>query len=90
MRMLEEDYEKYHCRGVKIGPVYQGLHPHAPEYYKIYEYCEKHHLPIMTHMATTFSSGVPLSYVRREMTYIWTPPSTTMTKFSPKNHASYV
>lgn len=62
MRMLEEDYEKYHCRGVKIGPVYQGLHPHAPEYYKIYEYCEKHHLPIMTHMATTFSSGVPLSY----------------------------
>lgn len=62
MQKLNEDYEKYHCRGVKIGPVYQGLHPHSPEYYEIYEFCEAHHLPIMTHMAATFSSGVPLSY----------------------------
>ena len=52
------------CKGVKLGPVYQGKHPHDPVYYKIYEYCEDNQLPIMIHMATTFSSGVPLEYAR--------------------------
>lgn len=62
MQQLERDHKAYGCRGVKLGPIYQGLHPHAPEYYQIYEYCEKHGLPILTHMAATFSSGVPLEY----------------------------
>ena len=52
------------CKGLKVGPIYQGLHPHDPIYYKIYDYCEQNNLPIMTHMATTFSSGVPLEYAR--------------------------
>lgn len=64
MEQLAFEYESRHCRGVKLGPIYQGLHPHDPLYYKIYEYCEKHHLTIITHMATTFSSGVPLEYAR--------------------------
>lgn len=64
MEQLEEDHKVYGCKGVKLGPVYQGFHPHAPEYYQIYEYCEKNGLPILTHMATTFSSGVPLEYAR--------------------------
>jgi hypothetical protein len=52
------------CRGVKLGPVYQGVHPHDPRYREIYAYCQEHGLPIITHMATTFSSGVPLEYAR--------------------------
>ena len=52
------------CKGIKLGPVYQGKHPHDPVYYKIYEYCENNQLPIMIHMATTFSGGVPLEYAR--------------------------
>jgi predicted TIM-barrel fold metal-dependent hydrolase len=52
------------CKGVKLGPIYQGLHPHDPKYYRIYDYCEQNRLPILTHMATTFSSGVPLEYAR--------------------------
>lgn len=52
------------CKGIKLGPIYQGVHPHDERYYRIYEYCEENNLPIMTHMATTFSSGVPLEYAR--------------------------
>lgn len=52
------------CKGVKIGPIYQGVHPLDDRFYRIYDYCEKNRLPIMTHMATTFSSGVPLDYAR--------------------------
>lgn len=52
------------CKGVKLGPVYQGLHPHDQRYYNIFDYCDRNNLPIMTHMATTFSSGVPLEYAR--------------------------
>lgn len=64
MEKLRYDYEQLHCKGVKLGPVYQGLHPLDPKYYEIYAYCEKHGLPILTHMATTFSSGVPLEWAR--------------------------
>lgn len=63
-----EELKYYHlnksCKGVKIGPVYQGVHPLDPRFYAIYEYCERNGLPIMTHMATTFSSGVPLDFAR--------------------------
>lgn len=52
------------CRGVKIGAVYQGVHPCDKRYYDIYSYCQKHNLPIITHSATTFSSGVPIDYAR--------------------------
>ena len=64
MQDLAYNHEKRGCKGVKIGPVYQGLHPCDAKYYALYEYCQKHGLPIITHMATTFSSGVPLDYAR--------------------------
>lgn len=52
------------CSGVKLGPVYQGVHPLDDRYREIYGYCRQHGLPIMVHMGTTFSSGVPLEYAR--------------------------
>ncbi len=64
MDQLAYEHEVNHCKGVKLGPVYQGVHPLAPEYYRIFAYCQRHRLPIITHMATTFSSGVPLEYAR--------------------------
>ncbi|HHY82492.1 MAG TPA: amidohydrolase [Clostridiales bacterium] len=59
---LKHCHQDLGCKGIKLGPIYQGVHPHHPVYYKIYEYCQENSLPIMTHMATTFSSGVPLEY----------------------------
>jgi predicted TIM-barrel fold metal-dependent hydrolase len=64
MDQLAHDHTALGACGVKISPIYQGVHPHDRRYYEIFQYCEKHHLPILTHMATTFSSGVPLDWAR--------------------------
>lgn len=64
MDQLCHDHAQLGAKGLKIGPVYQGLPPTAPQYYRMFEYCQAHGLPVITHMATTFSSGVPLDYAR--------------------------
>lgn len=64
MDELEHCHQDLDCRGVKLGPIYQGVHPLDKRYYDIYCYCERQGLPVITHMATTFSSGVPLEYAR--------------------------
>jgi predicted TIM-barrel fold metal-dependent hydrolase len=64
MEELERCHQVLGCQGVKLGPIYQGVHPLDARYYEIYRYCENHGLPIMIHMATTFSSGTPLEYAR--------------------------
>ena len=64
MHDLEYNHNILKCGGIKIGPIYQGVHPRDKKYYEIYDYCEKKSLPVITHMATTFSSGVPIDYAR--------------------------
>ncbi len=64
MEELERCHQHLGCQGVKIGPIYQGVHPLDKRYYEVYGYCQRHRLPVMAHMATTFSSGVPLDYAR--------------------------
>lgn len=64
MEQLRRDHREGGAKGVKLGPIYQGLHPLDEAYRNIYAYCQREGLPIMTHMATTFSSGVPLEYAR--------------------------
>ncbi len=61
---LEHNHQELHCHGVKLAPIYQGVHPLDPRYRRIYAYCQQHKLPILIHMATTFSSGTPLEYAR--------------------------
>jgi predicted TIM-barrel fold metal-dependent hydrolase len=61
---LERCHRALGCQGIKLGPIYQGVHPLDPRYREVYRYCEKQQLPIVIHMATTFSSGVPLEYAR--------------------------
>lgn len=62
MQDLQYNHDVLNCKGVKIGAIYQGVHPCDKKYYEIYDYCEKNSLPLITHMSTTFSSGVPLDY----------------------------
>lgn len=64
MEELERCHQQLGCKGVKIGPIYQGVHPLDRKYYEIYGYCQRQGLPIMAHMAATFSGGVPLDYAR--------------------------
>ena len=64
MQDLKHNHITLKCKGIKIGPIYQGVHPCDKRYYEIYDYCEKNSLPVITHMAATFSSGVPIDYAR--------------------------
>lgn len=64
MEELSYAVDYRNAKGVKVGPAYQGVHPLNPMYEPIYTYCEKHGLPLMTHMATTFTAGVPLDFAR--------------------------
>jgi uncharacterized protein len=61
---LRRCHQDQHCQGIKLAPIYQGVHPLDQRYEEIYEYCQQHRLPIMIHMATTFSSGTPLEFAR--------------------------
>lgn len=64
MAELERCHQALGCKGVKLGPIYQGVHPLDARCYELYRYCQQHALPVVAHMATTFSSGVPLDYAR--------------------------
>lgn len=64
MAELERCHLALGARGVKLGPVYQGRHPHDPRCYEIYRYCARHGLPILMHMAATFWQCAPLEFAR--------------------------
>lgn len=49
-------------RGVKLGPIYQNVHPADKRMMEIYEFCEARQLPIMIHQGTTFQRKAPLKY----------------------------
>jgi predicted TIM-barrel fold metal-dependent hydrolase len=61
---LDKCHRGFGCRGIKLAPVYQGVHPLDPRYREIYAYCQDNGLPILIYMATTFSSGTPLEFAR--------------------------
>jgi uncharacterized protein len=64
MEELRRCHKDFGCQGVKLSPIYQGVHPLDKRYYEIFKYCQQNGLPVITHMATTFSSGTPLDYAR--------------------------
>ncbi len=39
-------------RGVKLGPVYQNIHPMDPRVLPVYEFCQRRGLPIMIHQGS--------------------------------------
>jgi hypothetical protein len=49
-------------RGVKLGPIYQNIHPTDPRMLQVYKFCEANHLPILIHQGTTFVRTGPLKY----------------------------
>jgi len=49
-------------RGVKLGPVYQNIHPCDPRTMEVFDFCQAHRLPVMIHQGTTFCSRAPLKY----------------------------
>lgn len=60
-RTLEEAV-RLGLRGVKLGPIYQGIHPNDPRMKQVYRFCQDHGLPILIHQGTTFVSRAPLKF----------------------------
>ena len=57
-----EDIVRLGLRGVKLGPIYQNIHPTDPRMMRVYEFCQARKLPIMSHQGTTFVRTGPLKY----------------------------
>jgi hypothetical protein len=57
-----EEIVSLKLRGVKLGPIYQNIHPTDPRMMRVYEFCQAHGLPIMIHQGTTFVRTGPLKY----------------------------
>ena len=53
---------KLGLKGVKLGPIYQNIHPTDNRMMPVYEFCEAYKLPIMIHQGTTFPTKAPLKY----------------------------
>jgi len=64
MEELEKYHRDYGAVGVKLAPLYQNVHPQDKRYYALYQYCQKHGLPILFHTGTSFVGGTPLDYSR--------------------------
>ncbi len=60
--VLEHAIGNLKLSGVKIGPVYQNIHPTDNRMMAVYEFCEAYNLPIMIHQGTTFPTKAPLKY----------------------------
>jgi predicted TIM-barrel fold metal-dependent hydrolase len=57
-----EEIVRLGLRGVKLGPIYQNVHPTDPRMMQVYEFCQAHRLPIMIHQGTTFVRTGPLKF----------------------------
>lgn len=64
MDQLKHEHTKNGAKGLKLAPIYQNVHPLDEKYLPMYAYCQRRGLPILFHMGTTFSSGVPIDYAR--------------------------
>lgn len=61
---LEHCHHDLGAVGVKLAPLYQGVHPGDPRCREVYRYCVKHHLPVLFHVGTSFVGGTLLDYSR--------------------------
>lgn len=62
MEELEYGHQQLGLKGVKLMPMYAGFRPDAPLMDPLWEYTQKHGLPVLLHTGTTFISQAPLEY----------------------------
>jgi uncharacterized protein len=59
---LERCYHDLGLRGLKLGPIYQNYDPTDEAAFPVYEFAQRHRIPILIHQATTFPSTGHLRY----------------------------
>jgi len=64
MERLRHAVEDLKLKGVKYGPIYNGVALSDPRMKPVYEYCVAHDLPLTMHMGTTFARKAPVELGR--------------------------
>jgi predicted TIM-barrel fold metal-dependent hydrolase len=64
MDLLVHAVEDLKLKGVKFGPIYNGVSLLDPRMDPIYRYCVANNLPLTMHMGTTFAENAPIEYGR--------------------------
>jgi uncharacterized protein len=64
MDLLVRAVEDLKLKGVKFGPIYNGVSLLDPRMEPIYRYCVANNLPLTMHMGTTFAENAPIELGR--------------------------
>jgi hypothetical protein len=64
MEELAKAREELGLKGLKLGPIYAGFDPRDARCGPVYEYCQRHGMPIIAHTGTTFNREAPLAFGR--------------------------
>ena len=61
-RELRVGHEELGLRGIKLLPMYAGFSPDDEKLEPLWQYAERHRLPVLLHMGTTFIAQAPLAF----------------------------
>ena len=61
-RELHIGHEELGLRGIKLLPMYAGFSPDDEKLEPLWQYAERHGLPVLLHMGTTFIAQAPLAF----------------------------
>jgi predicted TIM-barrel fold metal-dependent hydrolase len=64
MDLLRRAVDEYKLKGVKFGPIYNGVSLLDPRMEPVYRYCIEKNLPLTMHMGTTFAQNAPIELGR--------------------------
>ena len=64
MELLRHATGDLGLKGVKYGPIYNGVALDDPRMISVYEHCVAHDLPLTMHMGTTFARNAPVDLGR--------------------------
>ena len=64
MELLRHATGTLGLRGVKFGPIYNGVGVLDPRLAPVIEHCRRNDLPLTMHMGTTFATNAPLEFGR--------------------------
>ena len=64
MDLLVHAVEDLKLKGVKFGPIYNGVSLLDPRLEPVYQYLVRHNLPLTMHMGTTYGANAPIQYGR--------------------------
>jgi predicted TIM-barrel fold metal-dependent hydrolase len=64
MELLQHAVKDLGMRGVKYGPIYNGVPLTDRRMFPIYDFCVKNDLPLTMHMGTTFAENTPVELGR--------------------------